>query len=229
MLHSVGVAQPSAPKIYKQWDKPGVSVCVHAFVEPAEVYQILPYTYKANHSGGQPNNDAIAAEMTEPDTIRYIPNSGAKFIDLAPAKTKEHVMATYHRAADYFADLCIQFDLDPLKDILSHAEGARLGIASHHADPEHLWNLYGLTMNKFREDVNKLVEEKLRAIAKEEIDKADPVYKDLKDVPLYWQVDVEKMLKSGAINGGTADNKTDINLKRSVLQAAIIATRHADR
>jgi hypothetical protein len=229
MLHSVGVAQPSAPVIYKQWDKPDISVCCHAFVEPAEVYQILPFNYKANHCGGAPNNDAIAVEMTEPNTIKYIPNAGAKFIDLAPAATKEHVLATYHRAANLFADLCIQYDLDPLQDILSHAEAAKMGIASAHADPDHLLTHCGLSMDKFREEVDRLIEEKLREIVKQEIAKADPVIKDLDDVPEYWQSEAKELLRCGAIDGGTKDKQDDVNLKRSVLQAAIIAKRYADR
>ena len=50
--------------------------------------------------------------------------------------------------------LCKQFNLDPLADgvIISHREGAARGIASDHADPEHLWNQLGMsyTMNTFR-------------------------------------------------------------------------------
>ena len=37
--------------------------------------------------------------------------------------------------------------------IISHSKGYKRGIASDHADVEHIWNKYGLTMNQFRKDV----------------------------------------------------------------------------
>ena len=54
-----------------------------------------------------------------------------------------------------FAYLCKTYNLNPLGDgvIISHSEGYRRGIASGHADVEHIWNKYGLTMNQFRKDV----------------------------------------------------------------------------
>lgn len=57
-------------------------------------------------------------------------------------------------------------------------------------------------------------------------DEINPLYKDLKDVPSYWQDDVKALLDAGAINGGTTDNPTDLNLRKDTLAAAIIAARY---
>ena len=38
--------------------------------------------------------------------------------------------------------------------IISHSEGCKRGIASNHGDVEHIWNKYGLSMNRFRSDVS---------------------------------------------------------------------------
>ena len=61
------------------------------------------------------------------------------------------------RAKWLFAYLCKEFGLNPLADgvIVSHKEGHDRGIASGHADPDHLWNGLecGYTMTKFRQDV----------------------------------------------------------------------------
>lgn len=229
MLHSVGVAQPSAPVIFKQWDNVNASVCVHAFVEPdGSVHQTLPWDYKANHSGNTATNfSSIGVEMTEPKSIKY--TGGASFIDMDPAVTFVHIKGCYNTAVELFADLCIQFDIDPMTSIISHTEGAKRGLASHHADPEHLWSGFGLTMDAFRGEVDKMVENKLRAIVRDEMTKANPVYKDISDVPEYWQKEIKDLQAAGAINGGTADNPTDVNLNKNVLQAAIIAKRYADK
>ena len=58
-------------------------------------------------------------------------------------------------AVELFAKLCRAYDLDPMTAIISHAEGAKQGIASNHGDPEHLWKGLGMdyTMDKFRRAV----------------------------------------------------------------------------
>ena len=60
-------------------------------------------------------------------------------------------------------------------------------------------------------------------------DKANPLYKTISDVPDYWKQKVREMLDSGAINGGTADNPDDINMRHEALQAAIVAYRAAKK
>ena len=56
---------------------------------------------------------------------------------------------------EYFAYLCQKFGWNPEKDgvILSHSEGHARGYATNHADVEHIWKKYGLTMDRFRKDV----------------------------------------------------------------------------
>ena len=44
MVHSTGVAQPDPQVFIRRWNKPGVEVCVHAFVARDEVIQTLPGT-----------------------------------------------------------------------------------------------------------------------------------------------------------------------------------------
>ncbi|WP_159068148.1 N-acetylmuramoyl-L-alanine amidase [Agathobaculum massiliense] len=60
-------------------------------------------------------------------------------------------------------------------------------------------------------------------------DKINPLYKTISDVPDYWKQKVREMLDSGAINGGTADNPDDINMRHEALQAAIVAYRAANK
>ena len=91
--------------------------------------------------------------MTEPSTIRY--TNGANWVDLDPEATRRFVLQTYGRAVELAAYLCKLYGLDPeAKGVLiSHDEGHRMGIASNHADVEHIWDREGLSMAQFRKDV----------------------------------------------------------------------------
>lgn len=158
MLHSVGCAQPNPAVFINNWNDVSATTCVHGVIgADGTAYQILPWNYRAWHCGsgakGSGNQTHIGVEMTEPSTIKYI--GGANWKDLDTAKTKAHVLATYKTAVELFAYLCDKFHLNPLADgvIISHHEGNERGIASSHADVEHIWSKFGLTMDKFRKDV----------------------------------------------------------------------------
>ena len=160
MLHSVGCPQPDATVFVENWDAP-VGVGVHAFVDgiTGDVYQTLPWNHRGWHCGDQANNTHIGVEMCEPDNITYY--SGANFTCTDPEYARTIVKRTYDSAVELFAMLCVKFDLDPATDIISHNEGALMGIASEHSDPEHLWNGLntGYTMNGFRQAVMNRIHE----------------------------------------------------------------------
>lgn len=200
MLHSIGCPQPNADVMarnYNQYRPNGQSVCVHAFVQrDGTVYQTLPWTVQAWHCGGSANSTHIGIEMTEPASIVYT-GHGADWRDLDPAATETHIKGTYAAAVELFAQLCVQFDLDPLADgvIISHSEGRMRGVASAHADPEHLWKPFGLTMYEFRQDVYKA----MHSTEKEEEDMTR--YRTIEEVPTWARGTVEAMIDEGLISG----------------------------
>ena len=200
MLHSIGCPQPNASVMarnFNQYRPNGQSVCVHAFVQrDGTVYQTLPWTVQAWHCGGAANATHIGIEMTEPASIVYTGHS-AEWRDLDPAATETHIKGTYAAAVELFAQLCVQFDLDPLTDgvIISHSEGRMRGVASAHADPEHLWKPFGLTMYEFRQDVYKA----MHSTEKEEEDMTR--YRTIEEVPTWARGTVEAMIDEGLISG----------------------------
>ena len=157
MLHSIGCPQPSAEKLIKSWNTESAKVCVHGFIDgnTGGVYQTLPWDHRGWHCGSTANGTHIGIEMCEPDCIKY--TSGAKFTCSDTAKAKAVVERTYKSAVELFAYLCNEYGLNPLLKgvILSHSEGYAQGVASNHADPEHLWKGLKLpyTMDGFRQDV----------------------------------------------------------------------------
>ena len=157
MIHSVGCPQPKASVFVGQWNRPGRDVCAHAIIDgiTGDIHQTLPWTSRGWHAGDSANDTHIGIEMGESDTIRY--TSGANWVDEGDgSRTKAITERTYKSAVELVAYLCKSFKLNPLKDgvIVSHYEGGKRGIASCHADPEHIWKKYGYTMDKFRKDVN---------------------------------------------------------------------------
>lgn len=167
MLHSVGCSQPSASVFVKNWNTSSnvVQACVHGFIDAntGYVYQTLPWNHRGWHAGGSANNTHIGVEMCEPDCITY--TKGANFTCSNTARAKEMVTRTYNSAVELFAHLCKTYALDPLADgvIIGHAEGNKRGVASNHADPEHLWKGLNLpyTMDGFRQDVKAAMNPKL--------------------------------------------------------------------
>mgnify|MGYP004554200599 CR=1 FL=1 len=205
MLHSIGVPQPNAAVMaqnFNQYRPNGQSVCVHAFVQrDGTVYQTLPWTVQAWHCGGSANGTHIGIEMTEPASIAYT-GHGADWRDLDTEATETHIRGTYAAAVELFAQLCAQFGLDPLADgvIISHSEGRMHGVASAHADPEHLWKPFGLTMYGFRQDVYKA----MHSTEKEEEDMAR--YRTLEEVPTWARSTVKEMMNAGLITGTGGGN-----------------------
>lgn len=160
MLHSVGCSQPKATVFVRNWNKTDYDrACVHAFIDgnTGDVYQTLPWNHRGWHGGGSSNNTHIGVEMCEPATIKY--TKGANFVVNNETDAKAVATRTYKSAVELFAKLCKDFNLDPMGDgvIISHSEGHTKGIASNHADPEHLWKQLKLpyTMDGFRADVKK--------------------------------------------------------------------------
>ena len=158
MLHSVGCSQPSASVFVKNWNSASYDKsCVHAFIDGNDgtVYQTLPWNHRGWHAGGSANNTHIGVEMCEPSCIKYV--GGATFTCSDINAARSVAKRTYESAVDLFAKLCKEFNLNPMADgvIISHSEGYKRGVASGHADPEHLWKQLGLpyTMNTFRESV----------------------------------------------------------------------------
>ena len=217
MLHSIGTPQPSAAvlaRYFDQYQPGGQSVCVHAFVQAdGTVYQTLPWEMIAWHCGGSANGTHIGVEMTEPD------------VSMSYAAAAEQITGTYHAAVELFAQLCEMYSLDPLADgvIIGHAEGHRRGVASNHADPELLWNTYGMdyTMDGFRRAVAEAM-----AGAKEEEEETDMTrYNTVAEMPAWAREEAQRLIDRGALQGGT-DGRLD--LSEDMLRTMIVCQRMID-
>lgn len=161
MVHSTGANNPKLSRYVapddgrlgkpssNHWNQSGVRACVHAFIGKladgsAAIYQTLPWTMRGWHAGGEANNSYISFEICEDDL-----------------KDERYFKAVYRQAVELTAFLCGVFSLDPLADgvVICHAEGHQRGIASNHMDVEHWFPRFGKTMDDFRRDVARSMEE----------------------------------------------------------------------
>lgn len=177
MLHSVGCSQPNKDVFFKNWNKSSYNnACVHGFIDNDGCIICLPCmettstskpgtAHRGWHCGsgkkGSGNNTHIGFEMTEPSCIKY--TSGANFTCSDKPTAIAFVKKNVENAIEVFAQLCIYHNLNPLEDgvIISHKEGNSRGVASPHADPDHLFTQLGMdySMDQFRKDVNAKVQE----------------------------------------------------------------------
>lgn len=153
MLHSTGVNNPKlsryvdapdlGPISPNHWNQPrpgGRQVCVHGFIGKDQhgnvcTYQTLPWDMRGWHCGGSANNTHIGVEICEDDL-----------------KDPKYFAEVYREAVELFAFLCKKFGLTE-KDVITHSEGYKKGIASNHADVMHWFPKHGKDMNDFRADI----------------------------------------------------------------------------
>lgn len=216
MLHSVGTPQPSAAvfaRSFNQYQPGGVSVCVHAFAQAdGTVYQTLPWEMRGWHCGGSANSTHIGVEMTEPSE------------GMTRSEAAEQIAGTYRTAVELFAELCKQYELDPVRDgvIIGHAEGHRRGVASNHADPEYLWGAYstGYTMDGFRRDVAEAMKNGAR---EEALDM--PRYDSVAEMPQWARAGVQRLIDRGVLSG-VGNGKLDLSL--DMIRTMIVCQRMLD-
>lgn len=168
MLHSVGCPQENPEAFYNGYNKSNFyDAGVHGFMGAdkliicAPIFETPGQSISLPHCGGSPNGTHIGIEMCEPSCIKYI--GGATFTCSDVPRATAFVEKVTQNAVEIFARLCVFHGLNPLQDgvILSHYEGNQRGIASPHADPDHLWRQLEMNynMNQFRQDVaNKMTE-----------------------------------------------------------------------
>lgn len=178
MIHSVGVAQPNPDVFVNQFNRSGLSACVHAFLSDSKIVQTLPWNWRAWHCGsgenGSANNTHISIECCEPSGHTY---QGGTMIGYDVHKNKLFFDGMYRNLVELCASLCNDYDLNPLQDgvIICHAEGHQRGIASNHGDVLQWFPKHGVTMDDLRQDIQKeltkMQEQRIREIFQEELQK----------------------------------------------------------
>lgn len=211
MVHSTGANNPNLSRYVpgneeigfnrtgNHWDQSNaewkrkfgepLNKCVHAFIGKLAdgsvgMVQTLPWNCRGWHAGMSAGNTRyIGFEICEDGLV-----------------DPDYFKATRDAAVELVAELCRMFKLDPLKDgvVICHAEGFKRGVASNHGDIIHWWSKFDYTMDDFRADVARTMQE-------EEDEEMAPRYNNLAEIEKAapWALPtINKMIDRGFLAGG---------------------------
>lgn len=219
VLHSTAWPGMNAQAIHDYFNAPNRGASIHAAVDDTQVVQCFPWNKIAGHVGGSFNYSHIGVEMCEPKGLVYN-SKGSAIVSYNPPEG--YFKAVWNNAVELFAQLCKQYNLDPLKDgvIVSHAEAYRRGVGSNHGDPEHWFRLEGVTMDDFRKAVNDKLKGEDEIVTyeqwKEYMDRymSEPGGEE----PSSWAVEsCQKAIDKGILQG---DGKGNYSFKRPLTREA---------
>ena len=187
MVHSTGANNPNLKRyvgpddgllgvnLYgNHWNNDNVDVCVHAFIGKLKdgsiaTYQTLPWDHRAWHAGGNANNTHISFEICEDGLT-----------------DKAYFDKVYKEAVELCAYLCKLYNLNPLKNIICHSEGYKMGIASGHADVMHWFPKHGKNMDTFRAAVKAEMEKGTSATTSQTETKKETASAEMYRVRKVW-------------------------------------------
>lgn len=186
MVHSMGVAQENPNVFFNTWNKEACSVAPHAIVHKDGILQTLPFNFRGWHAGGKANNTHISFEICEPNGHKY--NSG-RMLNYDPVKNQAYFENVYNRAVELTAYLCKLYDINPLEDgaVICHCEGYERGVASNHSDIMQWFPYHNKNMNTFRNEVYKLMNEK--------------IYNSIEDLPEWAKVPIQWCIDNKILTG----------------------------
>lgn len=162
LIHSTGANNPNLKRYVdfpdvcgvnvngNHWNRPEATVQVHAFLGKDKdgnvaVVECLPQNIACWGCGRGAKG-----------SYNYNPTGTIQFEICEQQGDKAYFDKAFQAAAEYCAALCKKFGWTE-KDIVSHAEAAKLGYASNHGDPDHWLKLYGKNMDWFRANVGDIL------------------------------------------------------------------------
>ena len=200
MIHSTATPGVMAAAWFSRWNKSykageiNRQVCVHAFLDDKEIWQYLPWNHRGWHAGGSANNTHIGIEICEPAGFSY---SNNQMVGYDAAKHEAYFRKAWQNAVELCVIICKEYGLTE-KDIISHAEGNRIGIASNHSDVGHWFPKHGERMDSFRAAVKEALND--NQIIDDELEKAIKlmVDKGVINSPKYW---IDNAKEGKVVNG----------------------------
>ena len=227
VMHYVGAVSTARNNGNYYGNTPYIGASAHFFVDEREIVASVPLTMSAGHcgvdySGGKApfwhkdgidstNRRSIGIEMCckkdskgnwfiEPETV-------ARTVALVKWLMQEFNIPVEHVIRHY--DVCWKTCPEPWV-----------------RDPAQ-WTAFKKRLTE--EDVLDMTKSELTALVTETVrsEMVGQLYGDVRDVPDYWEGDIQRLLDMGVIDGGTPaeKNATDVNLSRTEAKMLVIMMR----
>jgi N-acetylmuramoyl-L-alanine amidase len=201
VVHETATPGATAQSEYIYFNGGNRKASAHAFVDWMEIIQTIPWTEQAWHAGPTANEKYLGIELCRPSTHD-------------PAKFQE----VWNRGVWLFAWLFLNIlkkDRVTRDNLMSHAEVSAKWHESDHADPVSYFAEYGKTVDGFRAEVQRKINE-----MKGETEMV--IYKTLEDVPEWGRPVIQKLIGRGSIKG---DGQGNITLSEDAVKILVILDR----
>ncbi len=199
VLHETANPNDSDEMETKYFDSGDRKASAHTFVGADSITQNIPFNEVAWHAGHTANYSRIG-------------------IELCHATTQEKFNEIWKRGVWLFAYLFVnvlKIKTVTTDNLMSHAEVSNKWHESDHQDPIEYFEQFNKTVDDFRNDVQKEINE---MIGEEDM----VVYKTINDIPDYGKDIIQKLITKGSIKG---DGTGNINVSEDLVKTMVILER----
>lgn len=191
VVHSTGANNPNLKRYVQpddgilgdnknnnDWNRSGVSKCVHAFIGKdkngdVQVYQTLPFNYASWGVG-----------KGKKGSYNYNPTGYIQFeICEDGLNDEKYFNKAFNLAIEFCAYLCKEYNLS-VDNIVSHNEAYKRGYGSNHGDCDHWLKKFNKNMDWFRNEVKSKINGTPSAPQKDK--KTDVVYQAYDNKKKKW-------------------------------------------
>jgi len=172
MIRSYNTPYDKLKESYNVRTEASATPSVHTCVDQDQVYVCLPFNTRGWHCGGTCNNTHLTIMMIEPDNLAYNKTRSEIITDKTSLTDlqKKSYNKTYNTAVWLTAYFVRKFgmNLNDKLTVVGHCEAynmtpeenrqiRKLRLASNMSTPNHVFPLFDLSMDQFREDVKNQV------------------------------------------------------------------------
>jgi N-acetylmuramoyl-L-alanine amidase CwlA len=204
VLHSTANEGGTDEMHYVYFNSKNRGASAHDFIDWDSITQLIPHDERAGHAGYTANRRYLGFELCEPKGYN-------------PIQFQE----VWKRATWRFADVFIN-ELKIYKvtkeNLPSHKEiSDKYPTQTDHQDPVAYFKKYGKTVDDFRSDVQKEID---NMINKEEDDMT--YFKTINDVPDWAKSTIQKLINKGSLKG---DSSGIINVSEDFVRTFVVLDR----
>ena len=218
VLHYVGAVSTAKNNAEYLHRDPHLGWSAHFFVDEHEIWQSVDFNHSAGHCGVDYSNGRAPF-------WGKCRNKNSIGIEVCCKKDKNDNWyiepETVTRTVALVKWLMQEFNI-PIGNVIRHYDVCWKTCPEPWVRDPAQWNSFKQRL--IEEEINMTVEE-VKKLIKDEV--KEETYGDIRDVPDYWEGDIEKLLKMGVIDGGTPAEKNDhdVNLNRTEAKVLVIVVR----
>ena len=227
VLHYVGAVSTARNNGSYYGNTPNIGASAHFFVDEHEIVSSVPLTMSAGHCGVDYSNGKAPfwnGKGTYSTNRRSI---GIEMCCKKDSKGNWYIEPeTVTRTVALVKWLMQEFGI-PIGNVIRHYDVCWKTCPEPWVRDPAQWTAFKKRLTE--EDVLDMTKSELTALVTETVrsEMVGQLYGDVRDVPDYWEGDIQRLLDMGVIDGGTPaeKNATDVNLSRTEAKMLVIMMR----